>query len=319
MKKILKIEFLAVLAIVIITIFASCKTNEKEKSRPIVKNESVVSKEENKPLSEEFKKYWYASEAEISSYTLKQARYGEFRPGSTVLIYVTEPFLADKQVKADGSNPDNIPVLKLNSVKNYITGIYPYSLMTSSFYPVHDDSHAVKLSFSAQEWCGHIFAQLNNKDKFEIQSNSYFESEADQNFSLEKTILENELWNKIRINPNNLPIGEVSIIPSLEFLRQTHKELKAYNATLKLEAKNDAIQTYTLVYPELERTLEIDYTTAFPHTIEGWRETYPSGHHGTKSELMTTTAVKNKSIKTPYWSQNKNSDLFLRDSLGLNI
>ena len=32
---------------------------------------------------------------------------------------------------------------------------------------------------------------------------------------------------------------------------------------------------------------------------------------------MTTTAQKNKSIITAYWQQNKNSDLFLRDSLGL--
>ncbi len=317
MKKGIKLEALIALVIVIITIFASCKTNEKEEGKAIVKNESLAFKEKKKPLTEEFKKYWYSGNAEITSYTLKQARYGEFRSGSTVLIYVTEPFLADKQVKADGTNPNNIPVLKLNSVKNYITGIYPYSLMTSSFYPIYDNNHAIKLSFSAQEWCGHIFAQLNNKEKFEIQSNSYFENEADQNFSLDKTHLENELWNKIRINPSNLPTGEVSIIPSLEFLRQTHKELKAYNATIKKESKNDTIQTYTLTYPELNRTLEIDFTTDFPHSIEGWRETYPSGHNGSKPNLMTTTAVKNKSIKTPYWQQNKNSDLFLRDSLGL--
>ncbi|MBU2997309.1 septum formation inhibitor Maf [Cellulophaga baltica] len=317
MKKVTKIEQLIIASILIITIFVSCKTNDKSEDKSIAKSEINEPKPEKKELSSEFKEYWYSGNAEITSYNLKQARYGQFRPGSTVLIYVTEPFLAGKQVKADGVNPDNIPVLKLNSVKNYITGIYPYSLMTSSFYPVHDDTHSVKLSFSAQEWCGHIFAQLNNREKFEIQSNSYFESEADQKFSLEKTHLENELWNKIRIDPSNLPTGDVSIIPSLEFLRQTHKELKAYKATIKIENKNKTIQTYTLEYPELERTLAIDFTTAFPHTIEGWRETYPSGHHGSKAELMTTTAEKNKSIKTPYWKQNTNSDLFLRDSLGL--
>ncbi|QWX84915.1 septum formation inhibitor Maf [Cellulophaga sp. HaHaR_3_176] len=316
MKKGLKFKFVLVFFIGFIITTQSCKNNEKQKEKILVENTTLPIDVEKKELPKEFKKYWYSGNAEITSYTLKQVRYGEIRPGSSVLIYVTEPFLANKQVKADGNNADNIPVLKLNTVKNYITGIYPYSIMTSTFYPVHDDSHATKLSFSAQEWCGHIYAQLNNREKFEIESHSYFESEADQKFELNKTYLENEIWNKIRINPNNLPSGTIEIIPSLEFLRQTHKELKEYTATAKLEAKSDLIQTYILDYPELERTLEIDFSTAFPHIIEGWRETYLSGH-GSSTKSMTTTAIKNKLILTPYWQQNKNSDLFLRDSLGL--
>ncbi|WP_158977493.1 septum formation inhibitor Maf [Cellulophaga sp. L1A9] len=316
MKKWMKFEFLIIIIALGVFSLESCAQSEKkEKPEQITVNEKTNT-QEKKNVSPEFKKYWYSGNAEITSYTLDQARYGEMRGGSAVLIYVTEPFLADKQVKADGTNPTNIPVLKLNSVKNYITGIYPYSLMTSSFYPVHDDAHAVKLSFSAQEWCGHIYAQLNNREKFDVVSHSYFESEADQEFSLEKTILENEIWNKIRINPSNLPVGTFEVIPSLEYIRQTHKELKEYTANLSLEAKNDSINTYTLVFPTLERSLKIDYTKAFPHTIEGWSETYKSGH-GDHAKSLTTTAVKNKSIITPYWQQNKNSDLFLRDSLGL--
>ncbi|KKM18416.1 hypothetical protein LCGC14_1665880, partial [marine sediment metagenome] len=174
--------------------------NEKESidtEKEVSKNQKAESVMAKKELSETFKSYWYAGDAEITSYQLQQARYGETRDGKAVLIYVTEPFLPEAQVKADESHPDNVPVLKLNTTKNYLTGIYPYSIMTSSFYPVHDNQHAIKLSFSAQEWCGQVYAQLNNREQFDVMSHSYFESEGDQNLQLEKTILENEIWNKI--------------------------------------------------------------------------------------------------------------------------
>ena len=36
---------------------------------------------------EEFNAYWYAGKAEITSYSLQQARYGELRDGHAVLIF----------------------------------------------------------------------------------------------------------------------------------------------------------------------------------------------------------------------------------------
>ncbi len=305
--------------LIALTVFmASCEEKAKEpKAKEVALNMEPAPALETpkRALSEAFKKYWYAGNAEITSYELTQARYGQLREGKAVLVYVTEPFLAGKQVKADGHNADNIPVLKLNSTKNYLTGIYPYSIMGSSFYPVADNRHAVKVSTSVQEWCGHVYAQLNNRDKFEITSHSYFESEADQQLQLEKAVLENELWNKIRISPNHLPVGEVQIIPSLEYIRLRHAEIKAYKATATINTDGD-MRSYTLVYPELERTLTINFTTAFPHTIESWSETGKSGF-GPNAKAMTSTATKIKRIKSAYWGQNGNDDIYLRDSLGL--
>jgi len=294
-----------------LSLFISCKeaSTNKEVSSSTTEDTSV-SEAPKKQLTEEFKKYWYAGKAEITSYTLQQSRYGELRNGSAVLIYVTEPFLAEKQVKADRPNPDNIPVLKLNSTKNYLTGIYPYSIMTSIFYPVGDNSHALKASFSAQEWCGQVYAQLNNKEKFDIASYSYFESEGDQEFSLDKTFLEDEIWNKIRINPTHLPLGELSIIPSFEYIRVYHKEMKAQNATAKIETLEDGLTSYSINYTALKRTVTIQFTTQFPYSIESWTEVSENG-------TLISSAQKNKRIITPYWEQNRNSDLFLRDSLGL--
>ena len=292
--------------------------NQENKTEPItdVANSTQVKKKLPKnPLSENFKAYWYAGEAEITSYKLEQARYGELRDGTAVLIYVTEPFLPKEQVKANLSDPESISVLKLNATKKFLTGIYPYSIMSSTFYPVYDNQHALKTSLSVQEWCGHVYSQLNSHEKFEFTSHSYFEGEADQAFSMEKTILENEIWTKIRINPNNLPVGDISVIPALEFLRLRHQEIKAYKASAQLSSK-DGITTYTISYPELERKLMINFTAEFPYSIEGWKEEFKSGF-GPGAKTLTTSASKIKSIKTPYWQQNENKDLILRDSLGL--
>lgn len=299
-------------------IFISCELKASSEVNTVIDAENLKNSSEAArptPLSPEFKEYWYAGEAEITSFKLEQARYGELREGKAVLIFVTEPFLADKQVKADRSNPENIPVLKLNSTKKYLTGIYPYSIMSSSFYPVQDNQHAIKISSSIQEWCGHVYSQLNNREVFEYESHSYFEGEADQKFTMEKSILENELWNKLRINPKGLPLGEIEIIPSLEYIRVSHKRIKPHKAIASI-AEKDGISSYSLTYPELDRTLTISFGTAFPYTIESWTDEFKSGY-GANAKIMTSKATKINSLKAPYWQQNGNKDIFLREQLGL--
>ncbi|TVZ60003.1 hypothetical protein NA63_2548 [Flavobacteriaceae bacterium MAR_2010_105] len=294
----------------------TCQDNKKAQSTSAV--EDIASetlntshKEAFKPTTE-FKAYWYAGEAEITSYKLEQARYGEIRQGEAVLVYVTEDVLPEIQVKADNYKKTNIPVLKLNATKQFNTGIYPYSIMQSTFYPVTNNQHAFKVSCSVQEWCGHIYMQLNNRDQFEINSHSYFESEADQSFNVEKAILENELWTQLRIDPNSLPVGELEIIPSFEFLRLKHVPLKAYKATVKLESGQ-----YLISYPELDRTLKITFNPEFPFDILEWEDTYKSGF-GPISKVLTTKATKLKTMKSAYWNKNETAHESLRDSLLLN-
>ncbi len=315
MKKWIRFELAVVLFAMIVGATESCKEKNIENTKDIALNTTMEVYTQKKRLSKEFKDYWYTGTAEVTSYKLEQARYGEIRNGSSVLIYVTEHFVADKQVKADRSDNSNIPVLKLNSTKKYLTGIYPYSIMSSSFYPVHDNEHALKVTFSAQEWCGQVYAQLNNREKFKIKSFSYFESQGDKDIELGKNVLENELWNKIRIDPSKLPVGELKVIPSLEYIRLSHKELKAYNAIIHLSYTN-GLGSYKITYPELERTLEINFKSVFPYTIESWTETFKSGF-GDKARTMTSRATKIKMLKTSYWQQNGNNSLSLRDSLGL--
>ena len=269
-----------------------------------------------RPLTEDFKSYWYAGEAEISSYSLSQARYGELREGDAALVYVTEPFNPGKQVKADRPDSTSVSVLKLNRTRKFLTGIYPYSIMSSIFYPVSDNRHALKISTSVQEWCGHVYAQLNNREDFEITAHSYFESEGEQELHLPKNVLEDELWTRLRIAPETLPQGNHDVVPSMEFLRLRHQPFQAYPATLTL-SEPAKVRTYTITYPGLNRTLQIHFDGDFPHTIQGWTDSYPSGF-GADAQVLTTTAQLKNTLKTPYWRKNSNSDLHLRDSLGLS-
>lgn len=313
-KKIIKAELLFWSVLSLLALITSCK---QEPQKKILANhwktDLIVHKDFNtKKLSQEFKAYWYAGEAEISSYQLEQARYGEIRQGKAVLVYVTEDFLPNKQVKADNRNPNNIPVLKLNATKKFKTGIYPYSVMQSTFYPVSNTSHALKVSSSMQEWCGHVYAQLNNRNQFEITSHSYFESEADQQFKLDKTILENELWTQLRIDPESLPTGNIQIIPAFEFTRFRHVPVKAYEATAVLKDN-----VYSLNYPSLDRTLSITFNPNFPFDILGWEETFKSGF-GSNAKILTTKATKLKTIKSAYWQKNSNKHETLRDTLQLD-
>jgi len=289
--------------------FYSC-TQEKKSINEAPKTAPLV-------LSPDFGDYWYQGKAEITTYALEQVRYSQSRNGNATLIFVTEDFSRSKQVKLDNpqTNRDDIQkVMKLNFTKKFETGVYPYSIMSSAFSPVYpkNDLHAVKITTSVQEWCGHVFMQLNKSDKqYKVLERSYFESEGDQNFELPKTWVEDELWNLLRLNPEAIPDGNVQIIPSSRFLRLKHVETKAFEATIE-HSTNDSSAQLTVEYPDLKRTLSIYYESEFPHQINSWEETYPEG-----GKQMTTKATLRKRILLDYWNRNNVADSTYRKDLGL--
>lgn len=277
------------------------------------------------PATPSFGDFWYQGKAELTSYTLEQARYGEIHKGHAVLIFVTEDFSREKQVKLDRpdqAGDDRVNVLKLNLSKKFNTGIYPYSLMTSVFTPIQRSIHpqTLKITTTAQEWCGHTFTQMNLKDGgYRVRLHSYFESEGDQELTLDGAIPEDEIWTTIRLNSKDLPTGEISLIPGAMFQRLRHAPLKVYpaTATLKSDASNTDLMVYTLSYPDFNRLLTIRFKGAFPHEIESWEDTYRSGF-GRNAEQLTTRATRMKRIWLDYWSKNSVEDEVLRRDLGLD-
>jgi hypothetical protein len=91
-----------------------------------------------------------------------------------------------------------------------------------------------------------------------------------------------------------------------------HIPLKAYKASAALRENS-----YSISYPELERTLVINYNPKFPYDILSWEETFKSGFGGNAKKL-TTKATKLKTIKSAYWSKNSNKDSALKETLQLN-
>lgn len=294
--------------IAIVLFLNSCTTQQGNEPNTKVPAQQVS-------LNDQFGDYWYAGKAEVSSYTLEQARYGEIRKGNAVLIFVTEPFSKEKRVKLDypqRAGDDKVTVMKLNFTKKFETGIYPYSMMLSAFTPVdrYNFPNTLKTTMSGQEWCGHVFAQMNwGNSKYNVQSFSYFESEGDAKFDLENGLLEDEIWSLIRLDYKSLPTGKVKIIPGLFATRLMHKPLEPMVTEISLEEKEKQ-GVYTIEYPN-ERTLSITFSLSFPYKILSWEESYP----GLGGKMLTTTGKLKESLYIDYWNKNSNADSHLRDSL----
>jgi hypothetical protein len=283
----------------------SCESNKNETSaKPAISTKQV------NPNT--FNEYWFSGTAEINSYNLKQARYGEIRNGEVVLVFVTEPFSANKQVKLDNPNKtpeDAVSVMKLNNVRKFNTGIYDYSILTSTFTPINtkEHPHTLKTTTSIQEWCGITFTQLNlDNNNYHYKQFSYFESQGDLERNIKVSLLEDELMSRIRINNGELPLGEIELIPSIVQSRFTYNDVKPVKAEISKNISKELIK-YTLKIPSQKRTVTIDVENQFPFKILAWTED--------NGDSLVTTASLKKSLKSPYWNQKSVSDEQLRKKL----
>lgn len=290
----------------------------------VLMSSGFVKKQSHWKLDPQFKSYWKDGKAEISSYELKQARYGEVHEGEAVLIYVLEPFSKKNQVKLDDwtNSEDREDVLKLNFVRKFETGIYPYSTMLSVFNSI-ETGHLKKLSSSIQEWCGQVYMQINYRGKkLFYQGRSYFETEGDQDKDFRKVLTEDELWNQIKLGPQSLPNGNREIIPSTIYLRFNHHDAQIVNADLSLvKTKNqeysmDSIMVYQLQYKNPEnRTLKIFFEERFPFQILGWEDEFKDIAWNSERKILTTRAKLKKTIRMDYWNKNKREHAHLKNLL----
>ena len=300
---------LATFFLVFLFPFYACDSESADKLPSTTNNTTTMT--DSHP---DFNQYWYSGNAELNSYALKQSRYGEMRDGEVVLVFVTEPFSESKQVKLDYpkmAGKDKVPVMKLNQVRKFSTGIYDYSIMTSTFTPVDTKAfpHTLKSTTSVQEWCGHTYTQLNLQDgNYQLQQYSYFESEGDETKKLSAALLEDELMTRIRISDGRLPEGQVTLIPSTLHSRLGHKALQPSQAVIS-KSEEGGLVSYTISYQDIERKLTIEVEKDFPYKIRGWSEDTGDG--------LVTTATLKKSITEPYWSQHDEADKPKRAQLGL--
>ncbi|MCB9698926.1 MAG: hypothetical protein H6738_19250 [Alphaproteobacteria bacterium] len=138
----------------------------------------------------DFWSHWGDGKAELDGYAYTARRYGELRTGEEIQVWVTEDFTAGQLVKSNGGHGDEFPVLKLNDIRRFQTGIYDYHLLQSVFVRA-DGKQAlglpVKEVLSVDEWCGAAFEELVVRDGVvHGVGHSYFDGEGDRSWDDER-------------------------------------------------------------------------------------------------------------------------------------
>ncbi len=262
-----------------------------------------------------FARYWYSGQGEVNSYELIQWRYDEPRMGEAIMVFVTEPFSATRQVKVE--HPDAVveevvPVLKLHQIRKFPTGMYDYSMTSSVFMPLEASRYpqVFKLTSSVQEWCGHTFMQFNWKkyQQYRLRAFSYFESEGDRDKSVTAPMFEDEIWTRLRVDPAFFQDGQIiELIPAAHYLRLTHQPIVARQARIRHQDQESG-RWLIVEYLHLPRSLRILYEDQFPWRILAWEE---------EDDGRVSKARMKKAMQLPYWVHHDNDDLSLRDSLAL--
>ncbi len=273
----------------------------------------------NNPLYDDaFNTQWHDGKAELASYDLIYPRYGEKRIGTAVTIVVTEPFNNTQRVKSDADGPNTFDVIKLNLVEDFPTGVYDYNLMTSVFVATQSSGPlpagaTAKISFSSQEWCGHVWQQaafrpVDAPNTVAQVSHSYFETEADDTQTLQhppRGMAEDALilWARGLAGPP-VELGKTVTIPlyrSMAIQRLQHVPAQWDTATLTRHSTTQA--TAHIASNAGDRT----YT--FTLNLQGVLQTL---------ERSDGYTLKLRNVeRLPYWNQHDNTHQSHLKSIGL--
>ncbi len=276
--------------------------------------------------ADRFKGHWYDGNAELATYRIEEMRYGELRNGVRVMVFVTEPMRLATHIKPDEKLPDDeqIAVIKLNDLLKFPTGVYDYSIMTSTFSSVEKKNDiplmsAMKVAFSGQEWCGQVYERYIRKSKtFSGELFSYFESEGEKEFAIpldNNPEPEENLWILIReLKEPFLQPGHnrrLRLIPSTWHRRKTHTSPRVVEAMVtkskptKVPTALGTLKAHEFTWSYEDGTTSVLVEKAWPHRILSWKER--DGGSGTVLRVR----------REPYWRIHDNDDLHVRDSLAL--
>ena len=268
MNKFIRNNFLAIcITLAVVYAFAK-KATIFQQDKPKLKVEVImpINQETNKTFID----YWKNNKIEITKFDLKEDS-----------ISVGEGFLSFSISYVKGVNKtDSIQVLHSDFTGKIRKKNYDYSAITSAYLPLNLTirPHAMKVMNSVQESMNNSFLALSQIPKsYEIESKNTFKEKIKEHIIVERKNLEDELWAKIRMNPNDLPTGDVEMIPSFAYWQSVRKSPNIYEAKAELqnyvgtEFTGKKLRMYTLDYPDLKRNLSIIFEEEFPFEIVGWK------------------------------------------------
>jgi hypothetical protein len=285
--------------------------------------------------SRTFESHWQDGRAELDGYRYKVVRYGQERLGQAVMIFVTEPFSETRHVKVDDPrrNPrDTFEALKLNFVRDFQTGIYDYSTLVSLFSRSSDFS-AVKISFSAGEWCGHAYEETDfERHRIVDRLSSYFEGEsAIRTLQRKKDgIAEDQLFILLRDLRGGalLEPGGKRTVPFLSspfYRRLGHRHIGWGTADIERRARSEGIQVPAgrfdcdvyVVRASDGREGRFWIERAHPKRVIRWSWTPPASAQGRMARDGCDSGELAGSMRVPYWQLNaEGNETYLRE-LGL--
>lgn len=232
------------------------------------------------------------------------------------MIYVTEPFSRRTLIKDDGARGDDrMDVIKLNLSEKFLTGIYPYSVLTSVFCPTdairEERFSPAKISLTAQEWCGHVYAGVWPDERaFALRAMSYFASEGDVDDRVEtppNTLYEDALLVQLRELDGPFNGGrdwEGSLVPALWRNRRAHQTLRAEPARITRRDLDANVTRFQIEAGAFSKQLDVE--KAGDKRIVAWQSS-----DGGRGRLL-------RSARLPYWELHNPGDEAQRAQLGLD-
>ena len=273
---------------------------------------------------QDFWAHWGDGKAELNGYRLTQPRYGAKRSGTAVYVFVTEDFSDSLRVKAEsGGHPegDVTPVMKLNAVRDFSTGIYDYNVMTSTFLRTKRGWPVSKVSFSSQEWCGHVWHQIIPREgRVDGVFHSYFDGEADGTEKLEMPadgVFEDALpvilrgWKGAFVEEGGS--RTVRFLPSLLHARLTHTALEWTTARISRASKTESVSVPAGRFEVSMRTVEVEGGRTLTFAIEArppYRLVRQTGADGEELALLG-------SARLAYWKLNAPGGESYLEQIGL--
>ncbi len=282
--------------------------------------------------SASFWERWGDGRAELASYRGTVMRYGAPRDAELVLVYVTEPLDRRTLIKDDAAPAEQqLPTLKLNAMLRFQTGIYPYSVMTSTFAPLEAFEGLprftpAKITLTSQDWCGHVFTSLwreggaGAEDALALETRSYFaetagngEGDSDDHLAVPRGVLHEEaLFVQLREldgrafdrpdEPATAPLWTGSIVPSLWSARRDHRPLAAEPGEIRFTREAGLV---VFVVTIGARTLTLRVTDDEAHTLASWESS--------DGDRFTLAG----SQRLPYWELHDPGEESAREELGL--
>lgn len=250
---------------------------------------------------------WDDGRAEISAYEAVMPRYGFPRPFTAYHIVVKEDFSRAQLVKADpGHDPgDLVPVIKMNQVYEYRTGIYAYRQMLSTFH-ARAGMTLLKLTLTSFEWCGNTFKEYTLRDgRGRLHVHTYWDGMAEADYDIPAgpdLVFHDELPLRVRSLPQTAgterslrvvegQVGSRGPKPAI----RTARLLAAETETLSVPAGRFEALRWDLEFPEGGRDR---FWTAveFPHLLLAWERADGASFHLTWTDRLA------------YWELNRPGD-----------